>query len=196
MRAGQQAVASAQSHGPSPFQHPVEKQEYHGAAHRNRQAAQVETRDPSEPQLRSEVATHERAGDAEQDRDDQPAGVSAWHDDLGHYPRNQPEHNPRDESHDDSFSQQAQARVRLRASRYFTYTVRWGGSAHNSCIPIFVAIVRAPSLLSSMQAITRSTPAVPNAHVRINSHARLASPRRCASERSAHKTSTSFPSKA
>src|SRR6267378_6648304 len=102
MRAGRQAVASAQSHGPSPFQHPVQKQEYHGAAHRNRQAAQVETRDPSEPQLRSEVATDQRAGDAEHDRDDQPAGVSAWHDDLGQYSRNQPEHNPRDESHDDS----------------------------------------------------------------------------------------------
>src|SRR5438874_6630487 len=49
----------------------------------------------------------------------------------------------------------AQARVRLRSSRYFTYTVRFGGRVVNSVMPILSAIARAGSFLPSMHSMTR-----------------------------------------
>src|SRR6267378_3042183 len=89
-----------------------------------------------------------------------------------------------------------QARVRLRSSRYFTYTVRFGGRVLNSVIPILSAIARAGSFVSSIHAMTRSSFAVWNAHWSTSWQACFATPRCWTSDRTAHSTSKSLPSSA
>src|SRR5206468_5584710 len=71
-----------------------------------------------------------------------------------------------------------------------------GGCGHSSCIPSFVAIDRAPWLLSSMQAITRSSFCVSKAQARASLHACLAKPCSWTSDRIAHNSSKSFPASA
>src|SRR5690348_7700230 len=78
----------------SPSQHPVEVQEQNGAADRDRQAAEVETRHVAESQLGSDKPADQCPRDTEYSRDDDPAGVSAGHEKFGQYTRNQPEHDP------------------------------------------------------------------------------------------------------
>src|SRR5256712_9126468 len=93
------------------------------------------------------------------------------------------------------FRQRAQAagRPRLCFTRFLTYTVVPGGPLPTAVMPSLVAMARAPSLPSPMQAMTRLSFAVSNAHAMASLQACFARPRPCASDRNAQSSSKSVP---
>src|ERR1041384_5899749 len=83
----------------SPSQRAMEVEEQNGAADRDRQAAEVEARHVAKSQLGSDEPANQCTRDAEYRGDDDPAGGAARHEKLGQYARNQPEHDPRGDTH-------------------------------------------------------------------------------------------------
>src|SRR5882762_2277163 len=87
---------------------------------------------------------------------------------------------------------QAAGRPRFCFTRFLTYTVVPGGPLPTGVMPSLVAMARAPSLPSPMQAMTRSSLAVSNAHAMASLHASFARPRPCASDLKAQSSSKSL----
>src|SRR5262245_38408509 len=60
----------------------IAEEQQQRAERRDHDAPEVEPRDVTEPERRAQEAADQRAGDADQDRDDDAAGIGARHDPL------------------------------------------------------------------------------------------------------------------
>src|SRR2546423_159289 len=82
---------------PTAHQHSIQSQQNDGAENGHQPPCSLAG--AVEAQRAPDEAANESAGNAQQYRDDEPSGVSAWHEQLRDDADHQAEHNPRKNSH-------------------------------------------------------------------------------------------------
>src|SRR5262249_5481684 len=92
-----EALSSRTSDASADEQHAIERQENDGADDRHEVPRALVRSVP--PQRLTDPSAEQRAGDAEQNRHDEPARIASRHDELGDRADNQPEDNPSNHAH-------------------------------------------------------------------------------------------------
>jgi len=85
--------------GPAFLHHSIDDEEEDRSRRGDEQTAEVKRLDLPEADETSEEATEDGARDPDQDRDDEPAGVFARHDEFGDRPGHEAEQDPGEDAH-------------------------------------------------------------------------------------------------